>query len=60
MTGLGWFAEPDPETPAYPWRPVLQLEGTCAPDFDIWFKTKDECETWIRENVLGAGMLEER
>uniref|UniRef100_UPI003F493582 hypothetical protein n=1 Tax=Streptosporangium sp. CA-235898 TaxID=3240073 RepID=UPI003F493582 len=54
----GWFAEWDRETTNGGWRPVLQLDGH-APDFDIWFSTKQECEDWIREEVIGCGMLPE-
>ncbi|MEV1245119.1 hypothetical protein [Nonomuraea sp. NPDC049750] len=54
----GWFAEFDREATAeYAWRPVLQTDGGLAPDFDIWFATKEECEKWIRENVIGCEML---
>lgn len=56
----GWFAEFDDEV-VLPgrWRPVLQLDGH-APDFDIWFPTKEECEGWIRTQVIGRTMLEDR
>lgn len=55
----GWFAEFDREASAgVPWRPVLQLDGGHAPDLDIWFASQQECEDWIRDNVIGRGMLD--
>jgi hypothetical protein len=54
----GWFAEFDDEVLPGRWRPVLQLDGH-APDFDVWFQTKPECEDWIRANVIGRTMLDD-
>jgi hypothetical protein len=58
VSDRGWFAEPTHETPAYPWQPTLQTDGLCL-SLTVWFETKDECEAWIRANVLDAEMLEE-
>lgn len=53
--GKGWWAEEDCEEDQG-WRPVLQLDGYVA-TFDIWFRTEQDCEDWIRTSVIGAGML---
>ena len=58
----GWFADTrdtdDPDqTPGYPWSPYLQSPGLCTP-LQIWFASEAECESWIRENVLGKELLD--
>jgi hypothetical protein len=63
MSGMdeiqGWFADQDDRdgTREMRWRPYLQGEAACIP-LDIWFDTKDACEGYIREQVIGAGMLD--
>ena len=54
----GWFADIDPEQPegAYRWQPVLQTDGV-VPSFEMWFATEDACLEWIREQVIGHGMI---
>lgn len=53
----GWFAEFNDEAQQPgAWRPVLQLNGYVAA-FDIWFRTKRDCEEWIRANVIGSRMI---
>lgn len=57
----GWFADPRDEddedlVPGYPWTPFLQSPGMCTP-LRLGFATKVECEQWIRDNVIGKGML---
>lgn len=56
----GWFADvrQDPEDgPADMWQPCLETGIGHIPCFDIWFATRQECEKWIAETVLGVGML---
>jgi hypothetical protein len=54
----GWYAaQVDPETPDGQWQPYLQVRGHCSP-LPIWFDTKTACESYIREHLSGAGMLE--
>lgn len=60
-SGRGWFADPgdtdeDGYDPTHPWRPYLQIDGACI-QLSIWFATKDECERFIREEVLGKPLL---
>lgn len=59
MSRQGWFADTSEEAPAgHPYQPCLQLEGMCF-DFSIWFETTEECEAWIRAEVLEQGMYDE-
>lgn len=57
----GWFADTSDQAPkAWPWQPCLQAaEGICL-SIDNWFSTKDECETFIREIILGNGMYDQQ
>ncbi|MGI5144807.1 hypothetical protein ACQEVC_45570 [Plantactinospora sp. CA-294935] len=65
---VGWFADVEDvdsedgeprSDPAYPWQPVLQTAGLCL-SLDIWFASRAECEQWLRDNVIGVEMIEER
>lgn len=54
----GWFADWDDEdTTGYGWQPCLETGVGHIPCFEVWFKTKAECEAWITENVVGVGWL---
>lgn len=55
-----WFAEREYEhdysddyDPRWPWVPTLQGNGTCL-SLPIHFRTRAECEQFIREEVAGA------
>lgn len=55
----GWFADLSDEedrNPIAPWQPFIQTAGGCFP-LRLWFETKDGCEEFIRECVLGRVML---
>jgi hypothetical protein len=54
----GWFADIDRDAePNYPWQPCLQLDGICH-SFQVWFATEAECVAYIKEQILGRGLLE--
>ena len=61
----GWFADianvDDPllKSDGYRWQPCLQLEGGHCPAFDVWFATKEECERFIKDEILGQGVYPE-
>jgi PadR family transcriptional regulator, regulatory protein PadR len=55
----GWFSDIDPEeapSETHQWQPCLQLDGWC-PNFDVWFASKEECDDFIRRDILGQPML---
>lgn len=56
----GWFADTamdgDDPPDGYPWQPVLQAGNSCHP-IDVWFRTEEECLSYIRDNILGKGVL---
>lgn len=57
----GWFADPsDPEDrdERWPWQAFIQTAGGCYP-LPLWFETKEACERFIRDDVLGRGMLDD-
>jgi hypothetical protein len=54
-----WFADQanaDEYAPrGYPWRPYLQTDSSmCIPLEGIWFGSKEQCEDFIRDEVLKA------
>jgi len=58
VNGAGWFADVSPdEIGDYHWQPCFETGLGHIPCFDIWFKTRAECETWIRENVLAHNVM---
>lgn len=65
MKRVGWFSDydNDPDLSGgmaeYRWQPCLETGTGHIPSFDVHFKSKDECDTWIREYVIGAAWLDE-
>ena len=58
MSKYGWFADIDEESPeGYPWQPCLQLDMHCV-DIEVWFESREACEQFIRDEILGKPMLE--
>lgn len=54
----GWFADWDNDaTNGYGWQPCLETGQGHVPCFQVWFKTKAECESFIADNVIGVGWL---
>lgn len=55
MTKRFWLADIDREAdPPYIWQPCLETGTGIVLCFEIWFETKQECEEWIRQHVIGA------
>jgi hypothetical protein len=54
----GWFADIDEGTPSgdMQWAPFLQLDWG-APSMDVWFASEEDCLRFIREEVVGKGVL---
>lgn len=62
---VGWFAEEipddDPDFNArWPYRAVLQLPGMVVTTTGHWFATEADCLDFIRDDILGKGLLPER
>jgi len=56
-----WFADIDtdwPEEPRPRWQPCLETLTGHVPCLDVWFDSREECEQWIREFVIGAPLEE--
>lgn len=60
MSDGGWLAvkeRPDEDHDhRYPWFPALEVGGSSYP-LPVWFATEDECEAFIRDTVIGKGLL---
>lgn len=63
MSGMdepeGWYADesdPDESGRGLIWQPHLRT-GDGVDVLDHWFDTEEECTRYIRERVLGRGML---
>lgn len=56
---VGWFSDiEDRPNHQYPWQPCLQAElGLCL-SLDIWFPTQEACDNFIKESILGKGMID--
>lgn len=54
-----WFADIDEDAAdnRYPWQPILQLDGWVT-RATVWFATRDECEAFIRENLVNTGWMD--
>lgn len=54
----GWFTARDADTDVRrPWRPYLLLADTC-PGLDVTFRTQADCETFIRDVLIGQDSRE--
>jgi hypothetical protein len=51
----GWFADWDEEAAGF--RPVLQTKKGTVGSLDIWFTEEDQCNEFIRTEVIGEGLL---
>lgn len=57
IDGPHWFADIDQDCPedALPrWQPCLETGAGHVPCFEVWFPTRESCEDWIRDVVVGA------
>lgn len=54
-----WFADIDEDRAGshYPWQPFLQLDGWVVPA-DAHFRSRDECEEFIRDRLVGSGWMD--
>lgn len=51
----GWFADVDDEQDGdCRWQPCLETGQGHIPSFQVWFKTRAECEQWIADNAIGV------
>ena len=54
-----WFADIDEDADQrWPWQPILQLDGMCMSVDSVHFATRDECEWFIREHLVGSGWMD--
>ena len=59
---VGWFSDVDAEQEGeseYVWQPCLETGTGHIPSVGIWFKSKSECDDFIRTTILGHGMLDD-
>lgn len=52
-----WFADVDQdqsESSPYRWQPCFETGEGLIPSLPLWFASREECEDWIRLNVIGA------
>lgn len=60
MSAEGWFADITDEEDRdsrWPWQPFIQTAGGCFPLQGVWFATEEECEIFIRGEIIGRGVL---
>lgn len=51
-----WFADVDSDADLdspYPWQPCLETDEGMIFDFEVWFDSKEHCEQWIEQYVIG-------
>lgn len=60
MSGpAGWFADVSNDgVTADMWQPCLETGSGHIPCFDVWFDTREECETYIRDVIMPAATKE--
>ena len=51
----GWFADRSDDRAG--WSPHLQISGAILP-LPVWFDTRDECENFIRAELIGQGWVD--
>lgn len=49
----GWWADQEADG----WAPTFQIGRAGCVSLPIWFKTEEECLSFMRENIIGAGLL---
>lgn len=54
----GWFADAD-ISPDHrrAWQPNIQVDGAILP-LPVWLDTKEECEQFIRDYLVGQGWID--
>lgn len=62
MNNTGWFADVNPKADNsltdYVWQPCIQTDIGCF-DIEVWFNSKEACEYFIRDHLLGKGLLDD-
>lgn len=56
----GWFADidDDPDRGSrFQWQPNIQVGGAILP-LPVWFETREGCERFIREEIVGQGWID--
>lgn len=54
----GWYAEIDDAEERVLWIPVLYYGGSFCTNLDgVWFTSKEDCEEFIRADVIGATLV---
>lgn len=55
--GNYWYAEEDEDrlNQKYRWMPTLQMEGMVTSLRDVHFSSKEDCDAFIEEDIIGAG-----
>lgn len=54
----GWFADIDPDQPKpYQWQPCLEMRTGHIPCFEVFFRSREDYEAWIREILPPAGKI---
>lgn len=55
----GWFSDVDPDDETgYAWQPCIQTDAGSVPSLSVWFATEADCDAFIRDYVLGRGMID--
>ena len=58
MSGRGWLADVDSDVDGpYAWQPCLDTGNGLVTAMQVLFRTKEECEEFIRDSILGASVL---
>lgn len=58
MSDMGWFADlapDDEEVVRGMWQPCIASRTGIHASLDIWFRTEQECEAFIRDEILRIG-----
>lgn len=50
----GWWSDVDNEVAGpWNWQPVLTYDGGQLQSLEVWFRSKEECDQFIRDHVAG-------
>jgi hypothetical protein len=58
MKREGWFAFDSSDGKYFNWCPTLQVDFSYV-KLDIWFRTKKECEQFIKDKIINRGTLDD-
>lgn len=58
---MGWLSDIDREASGpYIWQPCFETGAGHIPSLPLWFTSKEECDAWIAEHLIGADWLGEQ